>query len=597
MHAKLGTDINGGGDVCVDLDALIGSHLLAIANSGFGKSGLLRRLFEQTHGHVQHIILDVEDEFYTLRQQYDYVIAGGDGADVPATLATAAGLARAAMDHGFSLIVQLNDLGDDAPAFVRLFLDALMSVPREQWRPLLVGIDETQRFAPSSGSTDATSAIRALLQRGRKRGFTAVLASLRISEVDPGVRGLVNNWMLGKVGQSLDRDNTAKQLGFRPASDEARELQALPKRVFWSFGPALSEVPVKFFVSKVSTTPVRPGQAKLPTPPPPEALREIMAGLAAPAAAEQAADGALTPISGQIDPNPAILRELTEKQAENADLSRKLEISERKRALLRSRLGNIAALAKLDEPGDDFFDGRLSTDVHPWVLRSDLESGGSWDFSNPWGDPSVPNVDAEPVSSDVSPFPAPAGTGDSARGTVAPAAAPPSSRGSGEAPPAGDAPTGRALEVLDILCGMTEPGRSVTEKAWAMQARVHRKSSTWRGYKAKLRAYFEQEGQRVSPLQRAYSLFPELPRYPRSGKELIEHWAEELPSGAARALRAIAGAHPNPIDRWRLADLLETTPSSSTFRGYLAPLSTLELIERVDSGIRLAPEIMENSVG
>ena len=76
MTALLGSTSNG--DVAIDLDRLVGGHAAIIANSGGGKSGLLRRLLEQTHGSIQHIILDVEDEFYTLRERYDYVIAGGD---------------------------------------------------------------------------------------------------------------------------------------------------------------------------------------------------------------------------------------------------------------------------------------------------------------------------------------------------------------------------------------------------------------------------------------------------------------------------------------------------------------------------------------
>jgi hypothetical protein len=56
----------------------------------------------------------------------------------------------------------------------------------------------------------------------------------------------------------------------------------LERRQFWGFGPALARQPVLFRVADVETTPVRPGQAKVATPPAPEALRAILAGLAAP---------------------------------------------------------------------------------------------------------------------------------------------------------------------------------------------------------------------------------------------------------------------------------------------------------------------------
>jgi Helicase HerA, central domain len=275
----LGTSVNDEGTQHLELDRLIGSHACIVANSGGGKSGLIRRLLEITHGQVQHIVLDIEDEFYTLREQFDYVIAGGDGADVPATVEGAADLAIATLTHGFSLVVQLNDLGSDAPTFVGKFLEALIAAPRNLWHPALIVLDEAQRFAPQDGVTAATKGVKALTAQGRKRGFTAILASQRIAKINADVRGDVNNWMLGRVGQSLDRRTMADALGFAPSSAEGRGLQGLPDRTFWAFGPALSREPQLFRVSDVETTPVKAGQAKVATPPPPEALRAILQGL------------------------------------------------------------------------------------------------------------------------------------------------------------------------------------------------------------------------------------------------------------------------------------------------------------------------------
>lgn len=280
-EAIIGTT-EAGDPLALDIDRLIGTHACVVANSGGGKSGLIRRLLEETHGQVQHIILDIEDEFYTLRERFDYVIAGGEEGDAPATPDNAGALAIAALANDFSMIVQLNDLGQDAPDFVGRFLEALIGAPRDLWRPVLVVLDEAHRFAPSDGKTDATDGVKAMSGQGRKRGFTGIFASQRIAKIDPHVRGDVNNWLLGRVGQSLDRRTMADALGFAPSSAEARGLQGLPDRTFWGFGPAISREPILFRVRDVRTTPVRPGQAKVPTPPPPEALRAILAEIAAP---------------------------------------------------------------------------------------------------------------------------------------------------------------------------------------------------------------------------------------------------------------------------------------------------------------------------
>jgi DNA helicase HerA-like ATPase len=73
------TQVSLNSDTTLDLPRLIESRLLVQANSGGGKSWLLRRLLEQSHGKVQQIILDPEGEFGTLREKYDYVLAGKGG--------------------------------------------------------------------------------------------------------------------------------------------------------------------------------------------------------------------------------------------------------------------------------------------------------------------------------------------------------------------------------------------------------------------------------------------------------------------------------------------------------------------------------------
>lgn len=309
---------SNGQPVAIDVERLVGGHAAIIANSGGGKSGLIRRILEQTHGAIQHIIIDPEDEFYTLRERYDYVIAGGDDGDIPVTVEGAKALALGALQHGFSLIVQLNDLGAAAGDFVAAFLNAMIHAPRDLWHPALVVIDEAQRFAPSGGTeTPAARAVKALTAQGRKRGFTAVLASQRIAKIDANVRGDINNWMLGRVGQALDRNAMADQLGF--SAREGRErLAGIADRHFWGFGPAVAAEPVLFRVADVETTPVRPGQAKVLTPPPAGALADILAGLVveAPKVENHAETCVDAHVSGQGDRIAALQARVHELEAE-----------------------------------------------------------------------------------------------------------------------------------------------------------------------------------------------------------------------------------------------------------------------------------------
>lgn len=194
----IGTRIDEGAKatdrVMLDIDRLVASRLLIQANSGAGKSWLIRRLLEQTHGLIQQIVLDVEDEFYTLREHYDYILAGRTGGDCPADVKSAPLLARRLLELNVSAIIGLAELKKpDRAKFVKLFLEALIGAPRELWGPRLVVLDESQLFAPEKGHAESAPAVIDLMTRGRKRGLCGVLATTRISKLDKDAAAEANN--------------------------------------------------------------------------------------------------------------------------------------------------------------------------------------------------------------------------------------------------------------------------------------------------------------------------------------------------------------------------------------------------------------------
>jgi hypothetical protein len=54
-----------GASIIIDVARLVETRLLLNANSGGGKSWALRRILEQTHGKLQHLVIDPEGEFHT----------------------------------------------------------------------------------------------------------------------------------------------------------------------------------------------------------------------------------------------------------------------------------------------------------------------------------------------------------------------------------------------------------------------------------------------------------------------------------------------------------------------------------------------------
>src|SRR5204863_987249 len=81
---EIGKGVKSGAPVVLDLERLIESRMLVQANSGGGKSWVIRRLLEQTHGHVQQLVLDHEGEFHTLREKFGYILVARSGGDVAA---------------------------------------------------------------------------------------------------------------------------------------------------------------------------------------------------------------------------------------------------------------------------------------------------------------------------------------------------------------------------------------------------------------------------------------------------------------------------------------------------------------------------------
>ena len=266
----------------IDVDRLIETRLLVQANSGGGKSRTLRRLFEQTYGHVQHLIIDWDGEFHTLREQYDYILAAPHGGDCVANLTSAPLLATRLLQLGVSAILDISELGPQRIKFVQLFLDSVMLAPRDLWHPVLIGIDEAHRFAPEEiggkDELDCCAAVVSLMSDGRKRGFCGVLATQRISKLDKNAAAECNNLLIGRAALDLDIRRAASVIGMS-AKDARAKLPHLRAGEFFVVGPALTPSVELVRMGPVVTTHPTAGQASGPPTPPTKQIRAMLAEL------------------------------------------------------------------------------------------------------------------------------------------------------------------------------------------------------------------------------------------------------------------------------------------------------------------------------
>lgn len=256
MKAKLGTGPEGAFDV--DISKLVETRLLIQANSGGGKSYVIRKLLEITFGKIQHIVLDPEGEFPTLREKHDYILAG-KGGDIPAQPQSANLLARKILELKASAIVDLYELkAYDRIRFVKVFLEAMVNAPKVLWHPVLVILDESHVFSPEKSKAESAGAVIDMATRGRKRGFCLIPATQRLSKLNKDVAAECNNKMIGRTGLDIDMKRAAEELGF-VSKAQMLGLRDLAPGEFYAFGPALCRSVQKVKVGKVQTTHPRSG--------------------------------------------------------------------------------------------------------------------------------------------------------------------------------------------------------------------------------------------------------------------------------------------------------------------------------------------------
>jgi len=251
----IGHNLESNKSITIDIDRVVDGRLLFQANSGGGKSYALRKFCEITHGKVQQIILDVEGEFASLREKFDYILVGKEG-DIPINIRASELLAKRLLELNTSAIIDLYELKHhERKRFVKTFLDSLINSPKELWHPCLVIIDECHIFAPekSSGESESLDSVKDLATRGRKRGFALVAATQRLSKLSKDVVAELNTKLIGRSSLDVDMKRASFELGFTDKKD-ILSLRSMNKGEFYAFGPALTDEVTKIKIDKVTTT-------------------------------------------------------------------------------------------------------------------------------------------------------------------------------------------------------------------------------------------------------------------------------------------------------------------------------------------------------
>lgn len=265
----------------IDLETLIATRLLVCANSGGGKSYAVRKILEVSYGKSLSIILDMEGEFHTLREKFNFLLMGGTKGDVPLNLKSARLLPKNILELNVPTIIDLSEFKKhDRILFVKDFLEALMELPPSLHKPCMVVIDEAHQFAGQQEKQDSTFAVIDLMTRGRKRGFCGVLCTQRIAKLHKDAVAEANNVMIGRTILDIDMARASEILGFTEKRDKL-SLRDLKAGEFYVFGTAFNFIGIqKVKIAKVETTHPKVGMmSSIKISPPSEKIKSILSKL------------------------------------------------------------------------------------------------------------------------------------------------------------------------------------------------------------------------------------------------------------------------------------------------------------------------------
>jgi hypothetical protein len=276
---------SGAHNAKLDIDILLRTRLLIQANSGGGKSYLLRRIAEQLFGKVPVIIIDPEGEFATLREKFGFVFVG-KGGETPADPRSAALVAHKLLELRASAVCDLYEMKpSERHRWVRLFAEAIVDAPKKLWRPTIFIVDEVHTFAPErgAGESEASEALIGMATRGRKRRFCSIWATQRLGKVRKDATAEFLNRLVGSTFEDVDLKRAAELLSIRPEDRREfdAEMRVLEPGNFYGLGRAIAKERILIHIGPVETShEVEDAKYGDAPPPAPDEIQKLLPKLA-----------------------------------------------------------------------------------------------------------------------------------------------------------------------------------------------------------------------------------------------------------------------------------------------------------------------------
>jgi len=572
--AKVAIGKAGKRSVWLDLAILMKTRMLITANSGGGKSWLIRLLAELLFPYVQVIIIDPEGEFATLRKKFPYVLVG-KGGETPADVRTAELLAHKLLEHKISAVCDLFELKPHLRhEWIKVFVEALMEAPRHLWRHVVIIIDEAHKVVPEKGQGESVAheAVLDLVTRGRKRGYCPILASQRHAKVSKSATAELLNRLVGPTFEDADIDRAILDLSIpKDGRQEFKdEIKLLEEGNFNALGRAISKERILFKVGQVETPHPEAGDDNFSAEPPPapekvKALLPKLADLPKEAASKARTEAELRDeirkLKGELAARPkepvlvkapAPKPEIKEVQVVKPEDLRRVE-----KALERAEklVGRVADVGKpVDEAAK-----QLRAAIG--ALRVQAEQ-------RPVPRAYVPTPKPIPKQMKL--------------------VVPDKSDEGNEPLVAGE------RKMLGVLAQFYPGVR--TRAQVAQLAGYAASGGTFGAYFGRLRRfrYIEEKGDNVQITQEGLSFLGEdAPTAPSSTAELLEVWRKKLIAGERKMLDVILEAYPEAVSKEDLGEKSGYTASGGTFGAYLGTLRRNDLVDVAGNLVRASESLFQ----
>lgn len=204
---------------------LRGVSVTVLGRKGSGKSTTVRVLAEELlKRKVNQVVVDPQDEYYTLAESYDILVAGRSRhVSLQLDPAKAGALAEFSLTRGLPVVLSLVGYGaDERFTLLRNYFMRLWELEEDLRRPYVLVLEEAHKFLPQVGTTPVFDVLSDCFLLGRKNGLSTILATQRSAKIHKDTVSQAEIFFLHKVGHPNDLDVYSELLPIQPR--QVREM-------------------------------------------------------------------------------------------------------------------------------------------------------------------------------------------------------------------------------------------------------------------------------------------------------------------------------------------------------------------------------------